>query len=107
VNLRQLEAKFVKRTDEGRRNVDSKGEADGVDFLCPKCYGENGGPVGTHRIVCWAPHIQVIIAPGPGRWSMHGSSIDDLTLVAQSSSVKLNGGCDAHFFVKGGMIEMC
>ena len=107
MRLRQLEAKFVRRTEDGRQYVATIGEADGVDFLCPKCYGENGGPVGTHRVVCWSPSVSQEVPPGPGRWSMHGGTIDDLTLVAHSSSVKLNGGCDAHFFVKGGEIEMC
>lgn len=107
MNLRQLEAKFVRRTNEGRQHVSTIAEADGVDFLCPKCYAEQGGPVGTHHIVCWSPSVPQDVGPGPGRWSMHGNSIDDLTLVAQSCSVKLIGGCEAHFFVKGGVIEMC
>jgi hypothetical protein len=41
------------------------------------------------------------------RWSLQGTSIDDLTLVAGSSSVYLKGTCDAHFFVRGGAIVDC
>jgi hypothetical protein len=33
--------------------------------------------------------------------------IADITLVAGSSSVLLTGGCQAHFFVRGGQIEGC
>ncbi len=38
---------------------------------------------------------------------MHGTGIADLTLVAGSSSVALQGGCKAHFFVRDGAIVDC
>ena len=79
-------------------------DADGVMFLCPKCWLANAGPVGTHGIICWRPRVPAGVRPGPGRWEFQGTSLDDLTLVAGSSSVRLDGGCNAHFHVRGGSI---
>ena len=25
-----------------------------LGILCPKCFAENGGPVGTHSVICWS-----------------------------------------------------
>lgn len=88
-------------------SVDRIEEADGVYFLCPKCYEENGGRVGTHRVLCWSPKIGQDHDPKPGRWNLVGTSIDDLSLVAGSSSVLLQGGCNAHFFVQNGHVVGC
>jgi hypothetical protein len=82
--------------------IESPQGADGVMFVCPKCFLEKGGPQGAHRVICWAPHVPLDRSPGPGRWSMTGNGFDDLSLVASSSSVKLTGGCAAHFFVTQG-----
>ena len=107
LTLRQLEAEFVKFISKKSymNNVDIK-NADGVRFLCPKCYITNKGPIGTHSILCWQPHIPQDIYPTPGRWNLLGTGIDDLELKAGSSSVLLTGGCRAHFFVRGGSIQM-
>lgn len=87
--------------------VESVAEADGVVFLCPKCFQENNGPVRTHSVVCWRPRVpQGENIEGPGRWEFEGTGLHDLTLVAGSSSVLLTGGCNAHFFVRGGEIVM-
>jgi hypothetical protein len=104
--LRELEATFLKCEDGGKafRRVATIGEADGVEFLCPVCFAANRGPVGTHGVICWAPSVQQSVRPGPGRWSLQGSSLDDLTLVAPSSSIALKSGCAAHFFVQSGKI---
>lgn len=81
-------------------------DADGLMFLCPVCYMANGGPVGTHVVVCWRPRVPLSVSPGPGRWEFDGDSLDNLSLVAGSSSIKLTGGCNAHFYVKNGQIEV-
>jgi len=86
------------------RHVDSLAQANGIIFLCPKCWTKNGGPRGTHSVICWAPPVPQSIGPKPGRWAMVGTGYDDLTLVAGSSSVLLTGGCAAHFFVTNGAI---
>ena len=88
--------------------VDAIEEADGLRLLCPQCHDDPPvGPVGTHGVICWSPTISQDHAPRPGRWDLVGTSIDDLTLVAGSSSVLLQGGCGAHFFVRQGRVMPC
>jgi hypothetical protein len=67
--------------------VENIADADRVSFLCPKCFSDNGGKVGTHRVAIdfigrgtpddarmHNDHGQ------PVRWSFQGSSLEDLTL---------------------------
>lgn len=105
MRLVDLDAKFLKRDDSHRFHyVDTIGEADGVWFLCPKCFAANGA-AGTHAVICWAPQVPQDTRPTPGRWKLKGTGLADLTLKASSSSVHLTGpGCGAHFFVRGGVI---
>ena len=108
MRLAELEPKFLRRDDDRHfAEVESIGEADGIRFLCPVCFAKNSGPKGTHGVICWSPKVPQTTSPVPGRWEMHGSGVDDLTLVAGSSSVLLNGGCGAHFFVRNGEIVGC
>lgn len=110
--LRDLEAKFVRReVREGcdyHVEVETIGEAHGVLFLCPKCFAANNGAVGTHDVICWSRSrgTPEDAEPGPGRWKMDGTSLDDLTLNADppgtARSVQLNGGCNWHGFVNNG-----
>ena len=82
--------------------------AKGVQFLCPKCFAENGGSVGTHAVLCWTPDVPLTVPPAPGRWLISGTGFHDLTLTSpKASSVNLTagGGCGAHFFVQGGRIQ--
>ena len=89
-------------------DVDELAHADGLRFLCPKCYDDPpAGPVGTHSMICWSPKISQDHEPRPGRWGAVGTSIEDLTLVAGSSSVLIQGGCNAHFFVRQGRVVPC
>ena len=80
------------------------GEAEGLMFLCPTCYVRNSGSVGTHYVLCWSPNVSQEWNPTPGRWELVGTGLDDISLVADSSSVALQGGCGAHFFVTNGLI---
>lgn len=109
LTLRQLEGKLIKAAANGSYGPSpSFAEADGVFFLCPKCFETNGNSnVGTHGCICWfrgrVPDSQT---PGPGRWNPQGTSIDDLSLVPPGMpSVQLNGGCNAHFNVTNGQIS--
>lgn len=83
-------------------------EAQGVCFLCPLCFAANGGAIGTHSVICWSRSRGIAddVHPGPGRWSLHGSGIDDLTLDADppggARSVLLTSGCGWHGFVNSG-----
>lgn len=108
MRLTELDAVFIKRVDAKTTHaVQRKQDADGVLFLCPKCFADNQGPIGTHGIKCWEPHVPQDTPPTPGRWEMLGNDLNDLTLTASSSSIALTGGCRAHFYVRNGAIEFC
>ena len=80
-------------------------EADGVKFLCPKCFQANGGVEGSHIVICWRPKVAKDVTPGPGRCELVGTSFEDMSLVSSpTSSVQLYGGCNAHFTVSQGNI---
>jgi hypothetical protein len=101
---------LVKLTDEHGSMVvvDTVAEADGVFYLCPVCFAKNGGPRGTHAIISWRPRVPQTISPTPGRWEFEGTTLDDITLVAGSSSILLQTApCKAHFFIRNGEIVMC
>lgn len=105
VSLRDLEAVFLKHVDDHvSMFVDTIAEADGIQFLCPKCYTANGGPIGTHLVRCWfVGHVPDDVDPKPGRWIAGGAGIDDLTFTGpQAASIQLTGGCSWHGFVKSG-----
>lgn len=109
-SLRELEARFVRLDGARIPTVETIAEAQGVRFLCPKCYAQNGGKIGTHSVICWSSSRGVPddARPGPGRWALVGSSLDDLTLDGEpgkSRSVLLTGGCDWHGFVTDGVAE--
>lgn len=70
--------------------VEAIEEADGILFLCPKCW--KGGPVGAHPVICWRLRVPPEVQPNPGRWEFEGKGFEDLSLVAGSSSVRLEGG---------------
>jgi hypothetical protein len=94
------------------RNVDSIDEAQGVIFLCPKCFATNGGPRGTHAIICWSSSrgIPDDVDPKPGRWKLEGTGYADLTLGCEpgkSNSVLLTSGCAWHGFVIQGDVTTC
>lgn len=84
--------------------------AQGVMFLCPLCFEKNGGPVGTHAVICWSRSRGVPDdeKPGPGRWKMDGTGFADLTLNADppstARSVQLSSGCGWHGFVTNGVV---
>lgn len=86
--------------------VDTLAEADGVWFLCPKCFAGNGGPVGTHAVICWfVGKVADDVDPKPGRWTPTGTGLHDLTFVpseGRSHSVLLTGGCRWHGFLANG-----
>lgn len=108
MRLSELEPEFLRHEiRDGHTwhlHVPTIGEAEGVMFLCPKCFVANGGPVGTHRVLCWSPIVPLEIAPGPGRWNLVGTGFEDLSLVAGSSSVLLTSGCMWHGFVTKGEV---
>lgn len=85
-------------------------DAQGVRFLCPACFVTNGGPIGTHGVICWSRSRGVPddAAPGPGRWKLDGTGLHDLTLNADppatARSVKLETGCMWHGHITNGEV---
>jgi hypothetical protein len=110
MKLLELEPKFLRyEPRDGRQYfvmVESIAEAQGVQFLCPKCWTANGGPVGTHAVICWNPSVPPTLDPKPGRWNLVGTGLHDLSLVAGSSSIKLLAGCEWHGFVTKGEVTL-
>lgn len=109
MNLRDLDPKLLRaRSKKEWECADvTFDKADGICFLCPKCLGANSGDrAGVHSVICWQPTVSPEMEPGPGRWLFVGSSIDDVTFLAGSASIKLSGGCEAHFFIRAGKVEM-
>lgn len=84
-------------------HVDRLEGSNGVMFLCPKCFQANGGPVGTHTVICWFRDRDVpdYEPPVPGRWEATGNDVSDLSLHA-SIHLKGDDGCGRHGFIKNG-----
>jgi hypothetical protein len=96
-----LEPTFVHHTPRGFRRVDHIDQAVGILFLCPACWVVNNGPVGTHSILIYETGVPKEVMPLSDRWSMAGTSLDDLTL---TPSIQLHGCCQWHGFVKNGQV---
>lgn len=109
IPLVALRPYFIRRTDKGWEHVETIAEAEGIEFLCPKCYHANrDSSVGTHIVVCWAPNVPDTVDPRPGRWVLSGTGFSTLTLKGapgKSASIALQGGCNAHFFVDAGNVR--
>lgn len=104
--LQDLNPQFLKIKDERTfQHVDTVAEADGMAYLCPVCFRNNGNSSkGTHSVISWQPHVPANMEPGPGRWNFVGTGFNDLSFVNGSSSIALTGGCNAHFFITQGKI---
>ncbi len=83
--------------------VEELDEAQGIAFLCLKCFKENGGPGGTHRIILWfiGRGVDDIAAPR-ARWAVRGRSIKELTL---SPSIHSIDGCGWRGWVTNGHVQ--
>jgi hypothetical protein len=86
-------------------------EAQGIRFICPKCFNANGKQrPGVHSIVCWSRSRGVPddAHPGPGRWMLDGTGFHDLTLngdpPGSARSVLLKAGCGWHGFITNGEV---
>lgn len=107
MKLSILEAKFlrIKETSPSIifQVVDDLANAQGVEFLCPKCFSDNHGNVGTHQVICWFVGVPQTIPPTPGRWNATGTGLDALTFVGPGAySVQLPEPCHWHGYVENG-----
>lgn len=119
MRLTDLDPRFL-TFDRGEDGYERYGAADGIEdaqgimFLCPKCFAANGNMRrGVHQVVCWSRSRGVPddATPGPGRWALYGTGYDDLTLAADPPnsmrSVKLARGCKWHGHITDGVITSC
>lgn len=89
--------------------IDAKSldDAQGILFLCPKCFQSNNGEIGTHEVQVTFANRNVIDEHGvhngerPVRWNVEGSNFDDITI---SPSILIIGGCEWHGFIQHGEI---
>lgn len=110
MRLTDLDPHFLKILSEQSYQFEEVSfvEAQGVQFLCPKCFESNGrSNIGVHWVICWSEGVPQTTDPKPGRWILAGTSYEDLTLNASGQrSVKLMGGCNAHFLVTNGEVTL-
>ena len=104
LRLADIEPHFLRAVTPGKmmtQRVDTFGEAQGIWFLCPKCFVDNGGAVGTHKVRIWFRDRDVPPGETPSpRWRATGTGVGDLTL---APSVHLSGpGCGWHGFIRNG-----
>jgi hypothetical protein len=107
VTLTDLEATFRRIIDDRADQEDVPfAEAQGIRFLCPKCFEANGGAAGTHSVLCWFADkgVPADKSPGPARWPATGTGVEDITL---TPSVLLLGGCGWHGWIKNGVVTSC
>ena len=110
MKLTDLEARFLKIISDGVMQCEGVqlSDAQGVIFLCPKCFAANGGNINTHSVICWfrGRGVPDEMSPKPGRWTPEGTGIDDLTFIPGSPpiaiSVLLTSGCGWHGYVTNG-----
>ena len=94
--LTDLDAAFVRHWGRGDFDeVSTLTEANGVIFDCPKC--------GKHSILLWDKTVPAGIEPGPGRWSMSGTGLADLTLHPSVDLSQGGVGCLWHGWVQNGV----
>lgn len=101
--LADLEPQFLRVLDLADKHslyaeAEQLADAHGVLFFCPRCTGAR-----AHYVLCWTPVVPAHHTPGPGRWTLSGTGLADLTL---SPSVVVSA-CGAHFWVRDGAIVDC
>lgn len=80
--IKDLDAQFLKiGADNSLIYVYNIEDAQGIVFLCPKCYLANNGAIGTHSIICWfmGRGVPEELNRESRRWVLEGSSYDNIT----------------------------
>lgn len=105
MRLTQLAARWVvQASDDGsfrKSRDDPQPAAFGVMFLCPKCFADNGGEVGTHSVIVpFADRgVPTGFMPTMPRWSATGETLETLTT---KPSIAIQGGCGWHGWITDG-----
>lgn len=107
MKITDLDATFVRHTDNGHRDVGAFADAQGVIFTCPGCYRRNGNSdIGVHSVLVWFRDRGVPddAEPSPARWEAKGSALDDLTLSPSINLVTDDHSRDEwHGFITNGV----
>jgi hypothetical protein len=104
VRFTELEPRFVRIGPAGHEDT-TFAEATGVWYWCPKCKGTET----AHHILTWFENSPADVGP---RWTKKGTSAEDITFDPCGDappamflrSVRMIGGCMAHFFVTAGEV---
>jgi hypothetical protein len=100
MRLVDLKPEFMRTTDDRYMCACSYEAAQGVMFLCPRCFAVNGGERGTHTVLLWFAGVGVPEHWRPlPRWERQGSGFEDLTL---SPSIDISQPCGWHGFIRNG-----
>lgn len=103
MRLTELEPHWMTEVTAGgwRRGAPDQRSAQGVAFLCPKCFAANGGRVGTHTVLVLFRDrgVPADAYPSIARWAATGNTFDDLTT---TPSILIGGGCEWHGFITNG-----
>lgn len=83
--------------------VDTLKEAQLLHFLCPKCYRENNGPVGTHSIHMPFADRGVDHQLEKHQWNVTGTNFEDLST---NPSYLIVGGCAWHGYITNGDVTI-
>lgn len=104
MKLSELEPSFMRATDANHFHaVSSFEDAQGIMFLCPYCFRENGGPKGTHVVLVWFEGRNVPVACQPkARWKASGTCLEDLTI-----NPSIHHPSCWHGYVRDGQITFC
>ena len=106
MKLTELEPRWLRHSETGWFEHDdgtlTVATAQGIAFLCPRCFRAKNGPRGVETIAIWfrdrgVPPDEI---PGPGRWTPSGTSFADLSLTPSINS----GNEHWHGFVTNGEI---
>lgn len=83
-------------------------EAEGLRFLCPKCFTSNGGASGTHTVDVTFAGRNVPDDRGshntagvPTRWTVTGETFETLST---QPSILIEGSCGWHGFITAGEV---
>ena len=100
IRLADLEPVFVKwdtREPTSYIEVSDIKDANGVQFYCPR-----GGEKACHLLI-WTLGVPLSMSPTPGRWTMCGTSLQDLTLYPSVDVSNNSCGCGWHGWVEKGI----
>jgi hypothetical protein len=111
VRLTELKPSFLSiESEKAYKRHDDLATAQGIVFVCPRCFVNKGGLVGAHSIMCWFNNrgVPPTLNPLPGRWNPSGTGYTNLSFVGPGAcSVLIEGGCNAHFLIGNGEVTLC